>query len=378
MDERAPVTRHIEGLETHIRSMYEELLEEFEMKGKIQQDLSMKDQKLSGIMQEVRQTRQTVLEKERYISSFKKDLELLMGITNPRDLEDAVRECVRKYLRGEQRSSSSSSSLKASALKKGSGRSGSSRGQRKRDGAKHGSNDRQEIASRARSEEKRDEELEELVDSLRSAHKQREFMEKQVENLRSKLSQTKKEGLRTSRGRLQENASLIHECNDLRRENSTLKREVDLLRHSLSEEKKVSRGLSMELADFGLEKETGGQQHHHAEEEKRSQHMLSSPPPSSKKSRQSRSRDNKDVDISIRTLHASSSLPSLSPSNMTRTHLASRERRRKNNIEQSLRKEIHGLARSVEEHQHKSALQQIEIAALRNSVASKGSLSSLS
>jgi hypothetical protein len=32
MEERGPITRHIEGLETHIRAMYEELVGEFKEK----------------------------------------------------------------------------------------------------------------------------------------------------------------------------------------------------------------------------------------------------------------------------------------------------------------------------------------------------------
>ena len=40
MAERGPITKHIEGLEHHIRAMYEELVEEFDDK----KDKSMKDE----------------------------------------------------------------------------------------------------------------------------------------------------------------------------------------------------------------------------------------------------------------------------------------------------------------------------------------------
>jgi len=59
---------HIEGLEKHISTMYEELVEEFTNKKSNAEATILKDQKIAWITQDLAKMRQNVREKEQYIT----------------------------------------------------------------------------------------------------------------------------------------------------------------------------------------------------------------------------------------------------------------------------------------------------------------------
>ncbi|CAM9556077.1 unnamed protein product [Choristocarpus tenellus] len=67
------------------------------------------------------------------------------------------------------------------------------------------------------------------------AHRQREFMEKKQNELLGKLSDAKATAIKQQRTKLNENSALISECNYLRKENVTLKRQNDSLRQDIKE-----------------------------------------------------------------------------------------------------------------------------------------------
>jgi chromosome segregation ATPase len=70
--ERGPITEHIVGLENHIRSMYEELVEEFEAKKAGVMDSERKDMKLVASQHEITRLRGDNRQKEVYIAAFKR------------------------------------------------------------------------------------------------------------------------------------------------------------------------------------------------------------------------------------------------------------------------------------------------------------------
>ena len=81
--ERGPITMHIEGLERHISTMYEELVEEFDEKKQTTMLSSMKDQKVALLTQDLAKGRQLNRQKERYISAFKRELgNIVSGMYN--------------------------------------------------------------------------------------------------------------------------------------------------------------------------------------------------------------------------------------------------------------------------------------------------------
>lgn len=101
--ERGPITNHIEGLEKHIATMYEELVEEFSLKKAAQDSSSLKDQKIQWISQDLNKTRQAVREKEQYIAAFKRELSnLVASMVVGKELEESVKLLYRKFVRGEQ------------------------------------------------------------------------------------------------------------------------------------------------------------------------------------------------------------------------------------------------------------------------------------
>ena len=62
--ERGPITAHIEGLEKHISTIYEELVEEFEQKTTTQHNISQKDTKIQILTQELQKVRNVALKRE--------------------------------------------------------------------------------------------------------------------------------------------------------------------------------------------------------------------------------------------------------------------------------------------------------------------------
>jgi predicted RNase H-like nuclease (RuvC/YqgF family) len=60
--ERGPITKHIEGLESHIKSMYEEMVTEFERKKSLDREVENRDMKIVTMSSELARLRQQVCE----------------------------------------------------------------------------------------------------------------------------------------------------------------------------------------------------------------------------------------------------------------------------------------------------------------------------
>ncbi|CAM9389012.1 unnamed protein product, partial [Hapterophycus canaliculatus] len=91
MEERGPITAHIEGLEAHIRGMYDELLSEFGEKKDVARVLEQKELKVASLTSEVNGLRSQVRSKDRLIFGFKRELSSMVHIGLLKDLEQAVK-----------------------------------------------------------------------------------------------------------------------------------------------------------------------------------------------------------------------------------------------------------------------------------------------
>lgn len=100
--ERGPITNHIEGLEKHISTMYEELVDEFTNKKATQEASHLKDQKISWISRDLIKTKQLVREKEHVIEAFKRELgNVISSMVIGKELEEAIKLLYKKFVRGE-------------------------------------------------------------------------------------------------------------------------------------------------------------------------------------------------------------------------------------------------------------------------------------
>ena len=100
--ERGPITTHIEGLEKHISTMYEELVEEFNAKKSSQEAAQLKDQKIHWIVNDLNKLRESMRERDQYITAFKRELNnIVSSMVVGKELEESVRILYRKFVRGE-------------------------------------------------------------------------------------------------------------------------------------------------------------------------------------------------------------------------------------------------------------------------------------
>lgn len=245
--ERGPITAHIEDLENHISTMYEELVGEFDNKNTVMLQNDVKDKKIAFISQEISKLRADKREKELYITAFKRELNnIVSSNTQGKDLEESIRLLYRKYVRGEAigeklTKSSDEVAQKVQDLVKGSsdiistahlkgrvymkdsaaaataGKSSSGAGD-----AGGGADQKMEKGFLAEVEA-------ELVETAKEADRQKLFVERASKNVQHRLDQVRDESNRQMQKRLMENSTLMFDCNNLRKEVRDLSRKVVLL-----------------------------------------------------------------------------------------------------------------------------------------------------
>jgi WD40 repeat protein len=289
--ERGPITQHIEGLEQHIRTMYEELVEEFENKKEENLKSSEKDLRLSAFVHEVSILRQDNRVKDIYIATFRRELENVIGSFGHKELEIAVKQLYRKYVKGDK---DLKIDLKAGG---GGGGGGGNVGGGGGGGGEQNGGMAQMILKDDDDDESEDDhetgggggghqlhtmrttsgnnnpnsnenhsstgsalggyghghshaggtivkgkslkkalirEIEsELIENAKEAQRQRQFVERSAENLKHRLESTRAEASRINRTRLNENSHLIFECNELRKEVKNLQRKLEISNQSL-------------------------------------------------------------------------------------------------------------------------------------------------
>jgi len=251
--ERGPITQHIEGLEQHIRTMYEELVEEFENKKEESMKAEAKDLRISAFIHEVGLLRQDNRQKDIYIATFRRELENVIGAFGQKELESAVKQLYRKYVKGENVKMDFKTAAGVSAQDEsgavqfllrgedsdddsdlGFSMTNDSPGTLKAGGGKvtgmvpgvmkGGKNMKKALLQEIESE---------LIESAKEAHRQRQFVERSAENLQHRLRSTKQEASRINRARLNENSHLIFECNELRKEVKNLTRKLEIANQAL-------------------------------------------------------------------------------------------------------------------------------------------------
>ena len=273
--ERGPITTHIEGLEKHIATMYEELVEEFSAKKTAIDSAVLKDQKIVWISQDLTKMRQYLREKEQYIAGFKRELgNIVSSMAVGKELEESVKMLYKKFVKGEtggatksiakmnvkvadavnemihgkpkngllghhhgpghheldEQSFLSSETPGIHGHGNGSpGRIGTGIGGH--GGALNGTNLNGNGGQVSRSFMNEIEDA--LIDTAKEADRQKKFVERQAFNLKHRLRSTEREANLTARHRLHENSDLLFECNDLRTENKELNRTIDILKHDL-------------------------------------------------------------------------------------------------------------------------------------------------
>ena len=234
MKERGPIAKHIEGLEQHVRSMYDELVVEFNKKKDIDRTLEQKDLKIKTMEKEISVIRNSVRSKDTELAAIKRDLTSMVGVNIAKELESAVKEAYRKFVRGETSKQSgmpvsSSASSKKLVLDKQA--NDDDDGEVSLYGGGGGGGKGKALSG---------DEIE-LAEKAMEAQRQTKWMQKTAKDLKRRLDVEQKAGERNQKSKLHENTNLVGECNNLRRENVSLKRDKEALTHELQELKEKAR-----------------------------------------------------------------------------------------------------------------------------------------
>ena len=211
----------MDELETHIRDMYDELVREFHEKKAMDREMSNKDLKIEGLTREAVKLRASVREKERVISSIQADLERHVKTTEIKDLEGALKDMYRTYVKHERPGTRNRGSVSVSSVAEGGGKDG--------EGGVSALNPVQ--ASEAVQGDMRVDVACRYADLLLSllfaeVLRQKQYMERHAKGLKRKLATRQMQQKAASRARLAENSSLINECNTLRKDNITFRRRI--------------------------------------------------------------------------------------------------------------------------------------------------------
>ena len=255
--ERGPIAHHIEGLERHISTMYEELVEEFENKKSAEIEKEKLDQRNATVVEDLNYWRTSSRKTERYIGGFKRELgNIISANVVGKELEESVRLLYRKYVKGEairettvkasgealdtakkltRLNDADDISVMSGASQYGDGGGG---------GGKVGGKNTNTKGFVLEVEET-------LIESAKEAERQKISKGKEAQQLKHRLDATRQESLVQSRKRLGENSNLLFEVNDLRKDvRKAEKRIFDRdetikeLQHSLRELKRKSKDLS--------------------------------------------------------------------------------------------------------------------------------------
>jgi len=273
MEERGPITKHIEDLENFIHKMYEELVQEGNTQKEKDRNMIGKDEKIAALTSEVTKSRNQLRDKERYISSFKRELAVLVSMTVPKDLEDGVKLCYKKFVRGEKAHRGKAANptaykdkaKSATALIKEAGDGSASSSSES--GFESSSDDEpgKRGGRKVRKGQVAAVELE-LVERAEEAQRQVAYMQTATGKLKTRLEMTKRISARQNRMKLGENSALIKECNDLRRDNYTLRRENDHIKQNVKDLEgviaRITEQSSMAASESQASVSVGGSSQH--------------------------------------------------------------------------------------------------------------------
>jgi hypothetical protein len=217
--ERGPITSHIEGLERHISTMYEELVEEFEKKKSDKVEKEKNEQRNALVLADLNHERLTNRKRERFVAAFKRELgNIVSAMVSGKELEESVRLLYRKFVKGDV---IADSTIKASEQAVDAAKNLLAEDDDLLSTASTGTPGNKQQPSRAVNVAKgaafQLEVEETLVETAKEAERQKLSKEKEASQLKHRLDSTAREALVMGRKRRGENSNLLFEVNDMRK-----------------------------------------------------------------------------------------------------------------------------------------------------------------
>ncbi|KDO22382.1 hypothetical protein SPRG_21013 [Saprolegnia parasitica CBS 223.65] len=100
-NEKAPMQKLIMGLEAHIHDVQDEMVDEFHHKDVMDETLAARDIKIKALTNEVNALRLQTRKKESTIGAMTREFARIVLISNPKELERAVKDAYIVYVKGE-------------------------------------------------------------------------------------------------------------------------------------------------------------------------------------------------------------------------------------------------------------------------------------
>ncbi|KAF0697626.1 Aste57867_11716 [Aphanomyces stellatus] len=203
--EKSPMQKLIAGLESHIHDVQEEMVEEFHQKDLAEETLVSKEVKIKALTNEVNTLRLITRKKESLIGAMSREFARIVLISNPKELERAVKEAYIVYVKGEAPKEKRTRSVLS---KSESG------------GADHAA-----LTGDALGDDNRE--------VVQEACKQMQFMHRSVSTLKGALHHAKTEAEHRHREAITEGNILLQDMNQLRKKNKTLELKVKEMESAL-------------------------------------------------------------------------------------------------------------------------------------------------
>eukprot|EP00937_MAST-01D_sp_MAST-1D-sp2_P001084 g1084.t1 len=235
-EEKGPLTKHIEGLEAHVHRMYDELVVEHQGKKQMASVIEHKDAKMQTQQRELQTLRAIVRERDRNFAAFTRQLSTVVTITIHKELEDAVKDLYREFVKGEKASGRPTKARGSSAPSAPGGAATGGRGAADDEGYSddEDEHDDGEGGGGGGSE------------AAREVRRQRDYMQKTVATLKKALKQIKTEAASRARTSMAENSLLISECNHLRKEGRKLRMQLDQAAQQIHIERQKQKRQALE------------------------------------------------------------------------------------------------------------------------------------
>ena len=237
MEERGPVTQHIEKLENHIRSMYDDLVDEFNKKKETAKVLEGKETKEKLLGNEVSLLRAQIKNKESLLDHMEHDIGTAVGLTNPKESVEAIKSLYRKYVRKEKQIAHGVSNTelisKAQKIANEYNQDSSNNKNRNLNISSGANNDKSNNKNNNGAEDTNNAnavkdaiKMDYIIAGLNESTRQREYMEKKTKDLQKINDEVNRESEKSRYRSIYENTELINQCNELRKVNYELKRDL--------------------------------------------------------------------------------------------------------------------------------------------------------
>ena len=203
-NEKAPMQKLIAGLEAHIHDVQDEMVDEFHHKDVMDETLAARDIKIKALTNEVNALRLQTRKKESTIGAMTREFARIVLISNPKELERAVKDAYIVYVKGEAPKSkkyNATSSILSSPSKPALA------------DAPLLADDNKEV--------------------VQETCKQLTYMHRSVATLKNALQHAKNEAEHHHRDAITEGNILLQDMNQLRKKNKTLELKVKELESAL-------------------------------------------------------------------------------------------------------------------------------------------------